>query len=81
VKKKVKVRRPGPRFKGDGVFFNPEGEEDSEDILRLLVGNRRSGPCEDDYEATAPYVDMLPEESEHEEGSPLNFGKTYLTLD
>lgn len=34
---------------------------------------RREGPCEDDREETAPYINMLPEESDHEEGSPLNF--------
>jgi hypothetical protein len=35
------------------------------------------GVCEDDVEATCPYVGMLPEESKGEEPSPLNFGKTY----
>ena len=33
----------------------------------------RTGPCEDDAEVVAPYVGMLPEESNHEHGSPLNF--------
>jgi hypothetical protein len=34
-----------------------------------------SGPCDDDYESTSPFVDMLPEESGKENGSPLNFGE------
>lgn len=29
--------------------------------------------CEDDWEYKTPYVDILPEESETEEGSPLSF--------
>lgn len=41
-----------------------------EDIVRQ---DRRFGPCEDDYEITTPYIDMLPEESDDEEGSPLSF--------
>lgn len=41
-----------------------------ESIIRL---DQRSGPCEDDCEVTCPYIDMLPDESETEEGSPLNF--------
>tara|TARA_R110000868_G_scaffold67046_1_gene199214 strand:- start:6598 stop:6855 length:258 start_codon:yes stop_codon:yes gene_type:complete len=30
-------------------------------------------PCEDDCEITAPYIGLLPDESDHENGSPLNF--------
>jgi len=33
----------------------------------------RSGPCEDDVEVTAPYIGILPDESNHEQPSPLNF--------
>jgi hypothetical protein len=40
---------------------------------RLVEQDRRSGPCEDDCEVTAPYIGMLPDESDHEDGSPLNF--------
>lgn len=29
--------------------------------------------CEDDVEVVCPYVDMLPEESGKEQGSPLDF--------
>lgn len=29
--------------------------------------------CEDDYEATCPLIDLLPDESPHEEPSPLRF--------
>lgn len=66
------------------VSLNADEDPDLDDcreVERLLELNRRSGPCDDDYEATSPFVDMLPDESEHEHGSPLNFGKTYLTLD
>lgn len=49
-------------------MFNPN------DVVTLLAANRRSGPCEDDVEVTCPFVDMLPEESDAEEGSPLDFG-------
>lgn len=31
------------------------------------------GPCEDSHEVTAPFIGMLPEESDKTEGSPLNF--------
>lgn len=33
-----------------------------------------SGPCEDDCEVTAPYVGACPDESSHQDGSPLSFG-------
>ena len=42
--------------------------------IRRLQEQDRSGPCDDDYEVTTPFVDLLPEESEHEDGSPLDFG-------
>lgn len=42
--------------------------------IRRLQESDRSGPCEDDCEVTAPFVDLLPEETEHEEPSPLEFG-------
>jgi hypothetical protein len=32
------------------------------------------GPCDDDCEETAPFIGMLPDESDHEDGSPLDFG-------
>lgn len=35
--------------------------------------NLRSLPCEDDCECTAPYIGMLPDESEGEDVSPLDF--------
>jgi hypothetical protein len=41
---------------------------------RIADREKRSGPCEDDCEVTAPYIGILPEESDHEEGSPLDFG-------
>jgi len=30
------------------------------------------GPCEDDYEFTCPFIGILPDESECEDGSPIN---------
>ena len=33
----------------------------------------REGPCEDDWEVTAPYIGILPDESRGEGVSPLNF--------
>lgn len=45
-------------------------------IETIIQSDRMSGPCEDDYEITCPYVDLLPDESEHENGSPLNFRDT-----
>jgi len=35
--------------------------------------NELSGACDDDYEVTCPLIDMLPEESDKEGVSPLNF--------
>lgn len=32
-----------------------------------------SGPCDDDVEMTCPFVGMLPEETDHEDPSPLSF--------
>ena len=41
--------------------------------IRRLQESDRSGPCEDDYESACPYGDILPEESDKENGSPLRF--------
>ena len=49
------------------------------DKLKRMVESDRSGPCEDDYEACCPYVDILPDESDTEDGSPLDFGNTAQT--
>lgn len=49
------------------------------DVVKILAADRRSGPCEDDVEVTCPFVDMLPEESDAEDGSPLDFGNTAHT--
>ena len=35
--------------------------------------SHRFGPCEDDAETVAPYIGILPDESDSEEGSPLDF--------
>lgn len=47
--------------------------EDTSNIARILEADRRSGPCEDDCETTCPFIGILPEESDHEGGSPLDF--------
>ncbi len=49
--------------------------EDFTPLDRQREAERRSGPCDDDCESTAPYIDLLPEESNHEEGSPLDFSR------
>jgi hypothetical protein len=41
-----------------------------------VESDRRSGPCEDDAEVVAPFIGMCPDESEHEDGSPLDFGRS-----
>jgi hypothetical protein len=42
--------------------------------IQRCLEQDRSGPCEDDCEVTAPFVGLLPEETDHEEMSPLDFG-------
>ena len=50
------------------------------DQLRETEGDM-SGPCEDDYELTCELMYYLPAESNHEQGSPLNFAsETYGLL-
>lgn len=44
-----------------------------ESILATHRMDQRSGPCDDDMEATTRMAWYLPEESEHEGGSPLSF--------
>lgn len=44
---------------------------------KLVRDNQRYGACEDDVECTAPYIDLCPDESEHESGSPLSFGRRW----
>ena len=43
------------------------------EVEKIARDNLRFGPCDDDYEYKCPFVDILPEESETENGSPLNF--------
>jgi hypothetical protein len=43
-------------------------------IESLARSNRRSGACEDSAELCAPYIGILPDESETADGSPLDFG-------
>lgn len=42
-----------------------------EELLRIGQSESRFGPCEDDCESLL-YAFRCPDESEHEEGSPLN---------
>lgn len=56
------------------VFSDNDSTQALATIQRLEEGNR-SGPCEDDVESCAPYVGLLPEETAHEDPSPLNFGR------
>lgn len=55
--------------------------DDYRELDRLQEQERRHGPCEDDCEVTAPFIGMLPEESDHESGSPLNFREHGVTLE
>lgn len=58
------------------AFLNmaADDEADLAEFDRTSRLNDRFGPCEDDYELTAPFVDLLPEEAYDKEGpSPLRF--------
>lgn len=44
-----------------------------QEIENIIRRDSLSGPCDDDYEATCPYVGILPEETDNEEPSPLSF--------
>lgn len=73
------------------VDQDPDGFDDSDlsfvlNQERLMLADLRSGPTEDAQERTAPYINMLPDESETEEGSPLDFkvnrrNMTYMMID
>ena len=41
----------------------------------MCATHLRRGPCVDDCEHTAPYVGIMPEESDTEHGSPVSFGR------
>ena len=49
---------------------------DSETVISMGILHAqerdRSRPCEDDVEATTELMNYLPEESDHEEGSPID---------
>ena len=38
------------------------------------VREDKHSPCEDDATVVAPYIGRCPDESDHEKGSPLDFG-------
>lgn len=57
-------------------------DPDHDGYLRRALAaerERRHGVTEDDDSFVAPYINMMPEESETEEGSPLNFGNDATT--
>lgn len=62
----------------DYIFDGPMVSDEDDRFLDLLERSAheltRQGPNEDDAEITAPYIGVLPEESQGEEPSPLNFG-------
>jgi hypothetical protein len=48
--------------------------DDSFDMFdNIIRQDARSGPCEDDYETTCPFIDILPDETHGEDVSPLRF--------
>jgi len=55
-------------------LFDDDAEADRA-FHREHARRNASEPCEDDYETTSPFVDMLPDESDNRGGepSPLDF--------
>ena len=53
-------------------LFDDNAEADRK-LSRESARIELSGRCDDDDVLRCPYIDMMPEESEHENGSPLNF--------
>jgi hypothetical protein len=53
------------------------GDDDAYFLMRLSDqadrDSERHGACDDDCEVTAPFIGILPDESEQEDGSPLRF--------
>lgn len=62
------------------IFLDLFGE-DYRELDRLQEQERREGPCEDDYEVKCPYIGIMPEETLHEESSPINFKEYFPTLE
>jgi hypothetical protein len=58
----------------------PDREDDDSEFAlafaKMVHADLLSGPCEDDYESTCPYLDVCPDETESEEPSPLRFLST-----
>ncbi len=58
-----------------------DGDQDAYFLMRLNDQSNqdesRYGACDDDCETTAPFIGILPNESEHEGGSPLHFHSDY----
>ena len=65
--------------------FDSEWDETTASIYAKLEKESqretRFGPCEDDIEVCAPFIGVLPDESNREDGGPLNFGSEHHTLE
>jgi len=48
-------------------------DDDLGEFVRMARRNASSGPCEDSVEVCAIWINHMPEESESEDGSPLQF--------
>lgn len=66
-KKTAQFRKPKAVPVLDPDFFDFA----QDDVLSLRAD--LTGPCDDDPEVDCPYVGMLPDESDTEGGSPLDF--------
>lgn len=56
------------------IFEEFIGSMDEEFFEELpFMADDLTGPCDDDVEVDCPYVNMLPDESNTEDGSPLRF--------
>ncbi len=67
-------RKGNSRYLALDLNLESEDEDSHESFEKIHRSNSRGEACDDDREYTAPYIGLLPEESEHEHGSPLNFG-------
>ena len=45
--------------------------------FRQTESERRHGPTDGDVETTAPFIGMCPDENDHEDASPLDFGRSH----
>ena len=57
-------------------LFDDDAEADRK-FARERARVQLSGRCDDDDTKIAPYIGMMPDESNKEDGSPLDFGKPH----